>query len=153
MTFKLAFFRLHWMFCDDVMKEVGPWYPQVFWSSRSWLTVYHSGYPQQKAWTGGILQVCEVCGVYSRYDSMVHTSLWTDLVQWWISIKQGQVVAALSRGNNGGQEWLPICACLWHLNLPYRSHNLLQFTDLKIQGEKQWNSYSMLWNSTATKPM
>jgi len=55
--------------------------------------------------------------------------------------------------NDGGQEWLLICACLWHLNLPYRSHNLLQVTDLKIQGLKQWYSYSMLWNSTATKPM
>ena len=88
----------------------------------------------------------------------------TDMVAWFtpvweeIQYNDGQASSkerlwlhwAGEMENDGGQEWLLICACLWHLNLPYRSHDLLQVTDLKIQGEKQWYSYSMLWNSTAT---
>jgi len=39
--------------------------------------------------------------------------------------------------NDGGKVGLAVLACLWHLDLPYSSHDLPQVTGFEIQGEKE----------------
>ena len=43
--------------------------------------------------------------------------------------------------NDVEQAWLVVLAHLWHLNLPYWSHDLPQVSDFRIQGEKEQYSH------------
>src|SRR5882724_1744431 len=39
--------------------------------------------------------------------------------------------------NDVGKALLVVLTCLWHLNLPFRSHDLPQVTEFKVQGKKK----------------
>src|SRR5882724_407195 len=43
--------------------------------------------------------------------------------------------------NDVGKALLVVLTCLWHLNLPFRSHDLPQVTEFKGQGKKERYAY------------
>jgi len=67
------------------------------------------------------------------------------LVSQLTSIKARRGLVALSRGGGFivmlGKAWLVVLTNLWHLNLPYRSHDVPQVAYFKVQGEKKRYSY------------
>jgi len=71
------------------------------------------------------------------YGSMVYTSLGRDLAQWWTSIQQGEVVAALSREMMVGKsECLSVLVCgIWTF---LRDHMI--YSKLQISGYKEKNN-------------
>jgi len=50
-----------------------------------------------------------------------------------------------------GQEQVVVLACLWHQNLCYRSHDLPQVTEFKVQGKKERYAYIIVLHFKSNK--